>query len=127
MALGVKARIVLRFIPMASVWEVTEIAPGCSFAWAYSLPGLRFVFHHIAEGVEGGTRVTLRIDFHGPLAFLPWLAGIVPKTTSHFALNALEHMLERDASVVVTESHSGLAEGPKGIAKPVSKSGFEVE
>ncbi len=95
LATGSKARIALKRSPFASVWEVTEVNPGRSFAWASSsLPGLRLIFDHIAESADGGTRATLRIDIEGPLAFLAGLTGAFYGRNLDRSLAALKRMLE---------------------------------
>ncbi len=71
LAVGSKARIAGQMMIGARVWEVTELNPGRSFAWKSSFfPGLRLAFDHIAEGADGGTRATIRIDIECPLAFV---------------------------------------------------------
>jgi uncharacterized membrane protein len=92
---GSKARVALKLNPLPSVWEVTELNPGRSFAWASSLlPGIRLVFDHVAESADGGTRATLRIDIEGPLAFLAGLAGTVYGRNLDHSLVALKDILE---------------------------------
>ena len=79
LAPGFKGRITLKPVPLASTWEVTEVDPGRSFVWQYSLLGVRFVFHHIVGTVGGRTVATLRADIHGPLAWLGAFASPHPK------------------------------------------------
>ena len=103
LAPGFRARLAARLNPFASTWEVTEVNPGRSFAWASSsfFPGLRLVFDHIAEGADGGTRATIRIDVEGPLAFPAWLAGgFYGRTFLARSLGALRRMLEGEAPAV---------------------------
>ena len=98
LATGSRARIALKRSPFASVWEVTEVNPGRSFTWASSsLPGLRLAFDHIAEGSDGGTRATLRIDIEGPLAFLTRVPGALYGRNLNHSLAALKRMLEAEA------------------------------
>ncbi len=95
LAVGSRARISLKINPLATVWEVTEIVDGRSFAWASSsLPGLRLVFHHIAEGADDGTRATLRIHIRGPLAFLTHFVGRIYGRNLDHALRLLKSNLE---------------------------------
>ncbi len=95
---GSKARVALKLNPLPSVWEVTEMNPGRSFAWASSLlPGIRLVFDHIAESADGGTRATLRIDIEGPLAFLAGLAGTIYGRNLDHSLAALKDLVEGEA------------------------------
>jgi uncharacterized protein YndB with AHSA1/START domain len=100
---GFRARLAAKLNPFASTWEVTEVNPGRSFAWASSsfFPGLRLVFEHIAEGADGGTRATIRIDVEGPLAFPAWLAGgFYGRNFLGRSLGALRRMLEGEAPAV---------------------------
>ncbi|MDP2674347.1 MAG: SRPBCC family protein [Dehalococcoidia bacterium] len=103
LAPGFRARLAAKLNPFASTWEVTEVNPGRSFAWASSsfFPGLRLVFDHIAEGADGGTRATIRIDVEGPLAFPAWLAGgFYGRNFLGRSLGALRRMLEGEAPAV---------------------------
>ncbi len=93
-----RVRIALKLVPFASTWEVTEVVPGRSFSWTYSLPGIRFVFHHIVEVAGGGSRVVLRADLAGPLAFLGWPLSPCPRITGYLALAALGRMLEAEVA-----------------------------
>jgi ligand-binding SRPBCC domain-containing protein len=118
LAQGSKARIALKLSPLASVWEVTEINPGRSFAWtSSSLPGLRLNFDHIAEGADGGTLATLRIDIEGPLAFLTGLAGAFYNRNLDRSLAALKQMLEPEAAPA-PEPQEPAAEEPPAEEEP---------
>ena len=100
LAPGFRARLAAKLNPFASTWEVTEVNPGRSFAWASSsfFPGLRLVFDHIAEGADGGTRATIRIDVEGPLAFPAWLGGgFFGRNFLSRSLGALKELLEGKA------------------------------
>ncbi len=123
LALGSKARIALKLSPLASVWEVTELNPGRSFAWtSSSLPGLRLLFDHIAEDFDGGTRATLRIDIEGPLAFLAGVTGAFYSRNLGHSLTALKRLLEAEAGPTAEEPEAppeAAAEvEPKGQAEP---------
>jgi len=99
LAQGSKARVALKLSPLPSVWEVTEVNPDRSFAWASSsIPGLRLIFDHIAESADGGTRATLRIDIEGPLAFLAGVTGAFYGRNLGRSLAALKRMLEAEAT-----------------------------
>lgn len=101
LAPGFRARLAAKLNPFTSTWEVTEVNPGRSFAWASSsfFPGLRLVFDHIAEGADGGTRAIIRIDIEGPLAFLAGLAGSVyGRNFLGRSLGALKELLEGEAA-----------------------------
>ena len=98
LALGSKARIALRLSPFASVWEVTDLQPNRSFAWASSsLPGLSLVFDHVAASAEGGARATMHIDIKGPLAPFAGLAGALYARNLDHSLAALKRLLEAEA------------------------------
>ena len=98
LAQGSKARVALKLSPFASVWEVTDITPGRSFAWASSsLPGLRLIFDHIAEDADGGTRATLRIDIEGPFSFLAGITGRFYSRNLDHSLAALKRLLAGEA------------------------------
>ncbi|KKK92304.1 hypothetical protein LCGC14_2704260 [marine sediment metagenome] len=113
---GSRARVALKLNPLPSVWEVTEVNPGRSFAWASSLlPGLRLVFDHVAESADGGTRATLRIDIEGPLAFLAGLAGTIYGRNLDHSLAALKDILEAEAGPA-PEPQQPAAEGPEAAA-----------
>ena len=51
-------------------WQVTEIEEGRSFAWITRGPGVRVTARHCVEGGANGSRVTLSLDFSGPLGRL---------------------------------------------------------
>jgi hypothetical protein len=46
---------------------VTELDEGRSFAWVTRSPGVRVTGRHSVEPREGGSRVTLSLDFAGLL------------------------------------------------------------
>ena len=128
---GFRARLAAKLNPFASIWEVTEVIPGRSFAWASSsfFPGLRLVFDHIAEGAGGGTRATIRIDIKGPLAFPAWLAGgFFGRNFLSRSLNALKAMLEGEA-VSAPEPEAPPVAGPEAepAAEPPGEADGEAE
>ena len=55
-----------------NTFAVTALEKGRGFSWESRSPGLRGVGHHWIEAVPAGSRVTLGVDFRGPLA---WLVG----------------------------------------------------
>ena len=126
---GSKARVALKLNPLPSIWEVTEMNPGRSFAWASSLlPGIRLVFDHVAESADGGTRATLRIDIEGPLAFLAGLAGTIYGRNLDHSLAALKDILE--AEVIDSsgpEPQQPPAEEPEAEAKPEPEAETEAK
>ena len=95
LAVGSRARLVLK-TGLPSVWEVTELNAGRSFAWTATLvPGLRLLFDHIVEAAEGGSRPILRIEASGPVAVVagPVLRFIYARNLDH-SLAALKRLLE---------------------------------
>ncbi len=59
-------------------WEVTELEPPGSFTWFSRSPGVRVTAGHIVEAVNGGSRLTLSLEFSGFLSFLifPMVRGL---------------------------------------------------
>jgi uncharacterized membrane protein len=51
-------------------WRVTDLAPGHSFTWETSAPGITTVGSHIVDPDGQGSRITLTLRMHGPLARL---------------------------------------------------------
>lgn len=59
-----------------SVYEITSWTPGREFTWATRQPGVTGIARHVVEPVDGGSRVTLSVEFSGLLAtVVAWLAG----------------------------------------------------
>ena len=53
-----------------NTFVVTALEEGRGFSWESKSPGLRGVGHHWIEPTPAGSRVTLGVDFRGPLAWL---------------------------------------------------------
>lgn len=51
-------------------YTVTAWDPGRSFTWESRLPGIRTTVEHTITRHAGETRLELRLDWHGPLAWL---------------------------------------------------------
>jgi uncharacterized membrane protein len=51
-------------------WRVTDLAPGHFFTWETRAPGITTVGGHIVEPAGQGSRITLTLRMHGPLARL---------------------------------------------------------
>jgi Polyketide cyclase / dehydrase and lipid transport len=51
-------------------WEVTELAAPRNFTWISRNPGVRVTAGHVIEAVDGGSRLTLSLEFSGLLSFL---------------------------------------------------------
>lgn len=49
-------------------WRVTELEPGRSFIWETSTRGVTTVGGHIVDPDGHGSRITLTLRMHGPLA-----------------------------------------------------------
>ena len=56
-------------LPKAS-WRVTELESGHSFTWETSALGITTVGGHIVDADGQGSRITLTLRMHGPLARL---------------------------------------------------------
>ena len=57
-----------------AVWKVAALEEGRSFTWASTAPGVKTLAYHLVEPAEVGTRLTLRIEMSGAMA---WLGGLV--------------------------------------------------
>ncbi len=62
LAVGSRARIRQPKLPPAE-WQVTELDEGRSFTWVTRSPGVRVTARHWVEPKEGGSRVTLSLQF----------------------------------------------------------------
>ena len=96
LALGHRARVRERFSIVPTVWEVTELAPGRSFAWTSStLPGLRLTVDHVAEANGVGALATLALHVEGPLAPVAGPVAVrLSRRTFDRSLVALRGVLE---------------------------------
>lgn len=53
---------------LPAVWEVTEIDPGRSFTWVSRAPGALVIGRHHIDALDNGRcRVTLAVDYSGPI------------------------------------------------------------
>ncbi len=66
---GSEAIIEQPLLPRAC-WRVTELEPGHSFTWETSARGITTVGGHIVDADGQGSRITLTLRMHGPLARL---------------------------------------------------------
>ena len=122
LATGCTARIALKLSPFPSVWEVTEVNPGRSFAWASSsIPGVRLISDHIAEDYDGGTIATLRVDVEGPLAFLTPITGAFYEHNLGRSLAALKRILEAESPKSRTRKSAPRKRKAKAKPKPKAK------
>jgi carbon monoxide dehydrogenase subunit G len=68
-------------------WRVTEIAPGRGFTWVSGAPGARVFARHTIAPAGSGSRVTLTIDYRGPIgALFGWLLRKINR--SYLAIEA---------------------------------------
>lgn len=51
-------------------WQITEFEEGRAFSWITRGPGVSVTARHTVEGAANGSRVTLSLDFAGPLGSL---------------------------------------------------------
>ena len=56
-----------------AVWTVTELAPGSSFTWESTSPGVTVTAAHVVEPHSDGSRLTLSLKVSGPLSGVGWL------------------------------------------------------
>lgn len=71
--MGSRARVYQPGLPPA-LWKVTGWQPGREFVWVSVAPGIRVTATHRVEEDECGSRVTLGLDYAGPLGgLLAWL------------------------------------------------------
>ena len=66
---GSRARVRQTKLP-SNAFVVTTLEEGRGFTWESKSPGVRGIGHHWIEPVANGCRVTLGVDFRGPLAWL---------------------------------------------------------
>jgi hypothetical protein len=66
LAVGNRA-IVRQPMLLAARWQVTEVDEGRSFTWITLGSGIRVTARHSVEGAANNSRVTLSLDFSGPL------------------------------------------------------------
>jgi uncharacterized membrane protein len=66
---GSKARISQPKLPTA-LWEVTEVVDGRLFTWESRAPGILSIGRHEVVADGDGARVSLSIEWRGPLSFL---------------------------------------------------------
>jgi uncharacterized membrane protein len=70
---GSRAQIRQPKLPRA-IWQITSLEKGRRFTWTTRSPGLSVTAHHDIEATPEGSRVTLAIEFGGPLApLVGWL------------------------------------------------------
>jgi carbon monoxide dehydrogenase subunit G len=63
-------------------WQVTEVDEGRNFAWTRLGPGIQVTARHAVEGAGNSSRVTLSVDFSGPLGTLA--ARLIRRLNAHY-------------------------------------------
>lgn len=59
-----------------ALFEVTAWTPSRGFDWVTATPGVTAIARHLIEPASGASRVTLSVEFRGPLAgLIGWLYG----------------------------------------------------
>jgi uncharacterized membrane protein len=69
-------------------WRVTELEPGHSFTWKTSAPGITTVGGHIVDANGQGSRITLTLRMHGPLA--PLLYALTSRLSRRYLTMEME-------------------------------------
>lgn len=84
----------------AALWKITAIDPGKSFTWTSVAPGLKVDATHQVEPAEGGSHVTLSIDYSGMFGGM-WerLTRDITKRYVGFEANGLKARSENPAYV----------------------------
>jgi len=85
-----------------NTFEVTALERDRGFSWESRSLGLRGVGHHWIENIPGGSRVTLGVDFRGPLS------GIVGMLYGSLT----QRYIEMEAAGLKTRSEASNPEGP---------------
>lgn len=53
-----------------ALWTITDVQPGRSFTWVSRAPGMRVTGTHAIVPTDGGSRVTLSLQYEGALGRL---------------------------------------------------------
>ena len=90
-----------------AVWVVTEVEAPLRFRWQSRAPGMLLVGDHVIERSAGdASRVTLRLDFSGPVGVVAgWFYGSLSR--SYVAREA--EALRRTVETAVAQSAAGAA------------------
>jgi hypothetical protein len=64
---GSQARVRQPGLPVLT-WEVTELDEGSAFTWVTRIPGVATTGRHDISETAGGSRLTLTLEWSGPLA-----------------------------------------------------------
>ncbi len=82
----------------AATWRVTQLAPGVSFTWEASYPGVKTIAVHSLTASDDGTDVTLVVRQTGPLGSV--LGALFGGTTRRYVdmeAQGLKRRSEADA------------------------------
>ncbi|MEU8264371.1 SRPBCC family protein [Micromonospora sp. NPDC048999] len=86
-----------------TVWRVSEVVPGTSFAWEAHAPGVHTIGHHRVDRLpDGTTRIRIGIRQTGPLAWLVALF-IAAKTRRYVRLEAAGLKAAAEAAAVAAD------------------------
>lgn len=80
----------------AAVWEVTAWEPGRGFVWVSRSLGMTSTAEHAVVAASGGSEVTLRVVFRGPLSGV--VACLFGKMTERFVAQEAEGLKKRAES-----------------------------
>ena len=78
-------------------WRVTDLAPGHYFTWETSSPGITTVGGHIVDPDGQGSRITLTLRMHGPLA--PLLYALTSRLSRRYLTMEVEGLRRTAESV----------------------------
>lgn len=74
----------------ATIYKVTELNPGFSFAWEARSPGLRTIADHRITPQNEGQRVDLVFTYTGPMAFIA--RRVFARLTHDFLTTEIENL-----------------------------------
>ncbi len=83
---------------LPAIWKVTAIEPGRGFTWINTGPGVRVAGNHFVEPIEGGTRVTLSLQFGGFLG--PLVARLTAELNNRYLKIEAAGLKRRSESAV---------------------------
>ncbi len=86
-------------------WRVTDLEPGHSFTWKTSARGITTVGGHIVDAKGQGSRITLTLRMHGPLA--PLLYALTSRLSRRYLTMEMEGFRR------AAESARETSEGPR--------------
>jgi hypothetical protein len=87
-------------------WQITELEEGRSFSWTRRRPGILVTARHSIEDAAEGSRVTLSLDFSGPLPFCVRLTRGLNARYLAVEARGLTKRADADARSQVSKDHS---------------------